>query len=205
MSGITIFGIVTALLASIHFAFRKWVYKSEVFKYRESVLLVAFVLSTFTLYASSPFIHMFTPSLSEQVEQYFAPILCLHVGLVFIGIVTLILSLTPFYKLMLGKSLVLEKNFYAFVVSISVLAVLNLAFVSSNHGESVSRQYEWQLLTSQSGSGHSYALNEKFADLDADMVLLESWIASAKWTPWILLLILGSTNFSGLMQAMRKV
>lgn len=204
LSGITIFGMVTALLASIHFAFRKWVYRSEVFKYQESVLIVAFVISTFTLYASSPFIHMFTPSLSEQVEQFFAPILCLHVGLIFIGIVTLIVSLTPFYKRMLSTSLVLERNFYAFTFSISVLALLNLAFVSSNHGESVSRQYEWQMRTSQSESGHSYALNEKFADLDADMVLLESWIACAKWTPWILLLILGSTNFSGLMQAMRK-
>lgn len=205
LSGIVIFGIVTAFLAAIHFAFRKLVYKSEVFKYRESALLIAFVLSTFTLYASSPFIHMFTPSLSEQVEQYFAPILCLHVGLVFIGVVTLLLSLTPLYKRLLGKSLVFEKNFYAFAISISVLAVVNLAFVSSNHGESVSRQYEWQLRTPQSDSVHSFALNEKFADLDADMILLESWIACAKWTPLILLLIFGSTNFSGLMQAMRKM
>ncbi len=205
LSGISIFGIVTALLALIHFTFRKFVYKSEAFKCVESVLLVAFTLSTLTLYASSPFIHMFPPSLSQQVKQYFAPVLCLHVGLIFISVVVLLFSLTPLYKRILGKSQVLAKNFYSFVISISVLAVLNLAFVSSNHGESVSRQYEWQMHTSQSGSEHSFALNEKFADLDADMVLLASWIACAKWTPWILLLILGSTNFSGLVQAMRKM
>ncbi len=204
LSGISIFGIVTALLALVHFAFRKLVFKSEAFKYSESALLVAFTLSTFTLYASSPFIHMFTPSLSEQVDQYFAPLLCLHLGLISVSVIVLLLSLTPLYMRVLGKSKLLAKNFYASAISIILVAVVNLAFVSSNHGESLSRQYEWQMRTAQSGGGHSYALNEKFADLDADAVLLESWISCAKWTPWILLLILGSTNFSGLMQAVRK-
>ncbi|MBP7861756.1 hypothetical protein KA183_08755 [bacterium] len=202
LSGISIFGIVTALLALVHFAFRKLVFKSEAFKYTESALLVAFVMSTFTLYASSPFIHMFTPSLSEQVEQYFAPLLCLHLGLIFISVMVFLLSLTPLYKRMMVRSIVLAKNFYAFATSIILVAVLNLAFVSFNHGQSLSRQYEWRMLTSQ--SGFTYALNEEFTDLNADAVLLESWISCVKWTPWILLLILGSTNFSGLMQAMRK-
>ncbi len=202
LSGISIFGIVTALLALVHIAFRKLVFKSEAFKYTESALLVAFVMSTFTLYASSPFIHMFTPSLSEQVEQYFAPLLCLHLGLIFISVMVFLLSLTPLYKRMMVRSIVLAKNFYAFATSIILVAVLNLAFVSFNHGQSLSRQYEWRMLTSQ--SGFIYALNEEFTDLNADAVLLESWISCVKWTPWILLLILGSTNFSGLMQAMRK-
>lgn len=202
LSGISIFGIVTAFFATIHFVYRKLMFKSEAFKYTESALLVAFVMSAFTLYASSPFIHMFTPSLSEQVEQYFALLLCLHLGLISFSVIVLLLSLTPLYKRMLIRSIVLAKNFYAFVTSIILVAMLNLVFVSFNQGQSLSRQYEWQMRTSK--SGFNYALNEKFTDLDADAVLLESWISCAKWTPWILLLILGSTNFSGLMQAMRK-
>lgn len=200
MSGITIFGIVTALLASIHFAFRKWVYRSEAFNYRESVLIVAFVLSTFALYASSPFIHMYTPSLSEQVEQYFAPILCVHVALVFIGIVTLLVSLTPFYKRILVKSKVFARNFYAFVLAVSFIALVNLTNDVCLHNESIGRQYDFQVRKGV----NDYKTKEQFQDLNSDLNLLESWIRSAIWTPWILLLILGSTNFSGLMQAMRK-
>lgn len=44
----------------------------------------------------------------------------------------------------------------------------------------------------------------RFFDLDSDLRLLESWIRSAIWTPWILLLILGSPNFRGLAKALSK-
>lgn len=200
LSGLSILGLITFVLSSIHFAYRRLVLKREEFRFFESVLLIGFVLGTFVLYGASPFVHLFTREPGQYLEPYFAPALCLHLGLIFIGLIALLLSLTPLYNRLLKKSQLVLKNCYAVMLCICVITFIDLASDLRSQDESIGRAYDFQIRRGV----RDYQMKEKFFDLNSDLIQLESWIRTALWTPWIMLLILGSPNFRGLLKELSK-
>ncbi|MCW5824441.1 MAG: hypothetical protein KIT34_16700 [Cyanobacteria bacterium TGS_CYA1] len=200
LSGFSIFGLITFILSSIHFAYRRLVLKKEKSRFFESLILIGFVLSTFVLYGASPFIHLFTREPGQYLEPYFVPAPSLHLGLIVIGLLALLLSLTPLYNRLLKKSKLVLNNWYAFALCICVITLIDLGSDLRSQEGSIGRAYDFQIRRGV----NDYQMKEKFFDLNSDLVQLESWFRSSIWTPWIMLLILGSPNFRGLLKELSK-
>lgn len=200
LPGIVIFGIIACVLSLIHYFFCRVVYRKTVSRYLDSLLVVGFLLSAFELYGASPFIHMYTTSLSTMLKHYFWLFLSVHLFLIFIALFVFVLSLTPYYKLIDSKSDLVRTNFYAIALFVISIATVNLLTDYSLRDEAIGRAYDFQIRRGIT----DFQAKEKFFDLNSDLRLLESWIRSAIWTPWILLLILGSPNFRGIAKALSK-